>query len=947
MNIRQLKNLAISFCLVAIIAPLSAMATPPAGLLGGDDRIFARLDGARYEDLDIASNGDIYVVYQYEHATDGLAVRVARSTTGGTSFSTWGEFRYPGTTETASRPSIVIAEGVEDRCYVAFVHGRPAATSEIIVAWENLSSSSANFTNQVAALSHAALDHHAPDLATDDVNFSDYYVYLVAEGHEANGDDIWFTRTVDYGASWETSYRIGTISDSSGDFKAPAVSFGFGSFVHAVWEVKSITHIFDAAIWYRRAEGAALGGISAWDPVDVVTTFTDGVADRDPQIAASHDSGNVVLVYRRDIFVGPIPEPQPPMSRTATDQGAAGFATSAAVPVVPTATRITDLLYVPSSGNFFAAMGIASNQIMMASAAAPATWTEFGTFELSTSGPTTYYVGSGLLAYDPTHGDRLAVTNARSNDDLGDHILLDAEWFSDPGAPIMRSGFPLPLAAAPVAEPVVVDLDGDGNLEIIYGDINGDVWAVTASGDIMAGWPVNIGALTATPIAAGKLALQDEVSIVLGTADGQVFALAGDGSVQTGWPVTIVSDEPAYVSIGALGGPFPQTVIVACGNRIAFLDYAGRAPSASVDRTFLGNSTNLPCASGDIDGDGVAEIVFQMDNVVLAAKRDVTGSIFSRAMPANISGAITLGDIDLDGDLEIAVPLANGEMYLLDHTGVDVPGWPYSVGATTALRSAAWADVQGSAAPELSFATSNARVHLVTAGGVSLPDYPVIPSLFYSLDASPAIAEIDGGDPDVILGTTGFWGFAWDVNGTALTGWPRALNAACSFSPAVTDLDQDGFREVVLMTEDDLQVFELRTSAGAAAAEWTMTGHDVRRTGCSDCPTDLVTAVGDESAATPTRVSFAAPHPNPTSDNAVFRFAIPTHAVVSLDVIDVRGRRVRTVTRSEMSAGHYVLGWDGRDKAGHPVGNGVYYARLKVSGPGVAEAITRKVVVVR
>ena len=94
-------------------------------------------------------------------------------------------------------------------------------------------------------------------------------------------------------------------------------------------------------------------------------------------------------------------------------------------------------------------------------------------------------------------------------------------------------------------------------------------------------------------------------------------------------------------------------------------------------------------------------------------------------------------------------------------------------------------------------------------------------------------------------------------------------------------------------------------------------------------------------------MSFAAPHPNPTSDNAVFRFAIPTHAVVSLDVIDVRGRRVRTVTRSEMSAGHYVLGWDGRDKAGHPVGNGVYYARLKVSGPGVAEAITRKVVVVR
>ena len=97
----------------------------------------------------------------------------------------------------------------------------------------------------------------------------------------------------------------------------------------------------------------------------------------------------------------------------------------------------------------------------------------------------------------------------------------------------------------------------------------------------------------------------------------------------------------------------------------------------------------------------------------------------------------------------------------------------------------------------------------------------------------------------------------------------------------------------------------------------------------------------------PTLVSFAPPHPNPTNGHAVFSFEVPSRAVVVLEILDIRGRRIRTVERSEMAAGNYILDWDGRDHGQQQVADGVYFAQLRVRGPGVNETVTRKVTVVR
>ena len=957
MNIRRFTTFVLFHCLLWTVAladtlpdfvRLEEAATlrVPGDILGGDDRIAVTQEDSRNEAMDIDSQGHIYLAYEYPHPTDGTSIAVRRSTDGGATFSSWGEIRYPAAGERVYGLDLVVAEGLESRCYVAFSHVRPGANTEIVVAWEDLSSPSADFAERTVPLSNTSNSFSSVDMVADDDAFADFFLYLVAEGFDADGRDIWFTNSIDFGGSWDVPYQIGQTTAVEGDYREPSVSHSFGSLVHATWQFGPTDEGLDAAILYRRASNDALSGLTDWGTTFAVTPTNDGVEDRSPRIASAHNGTNIVLAYNRFIDTGPTLDNEPPVVRAATDLGTAGFAASPAIELGTEGERITDLVYSPADGSFSVALGVAENTIYSAPQSAPASWTERGIF-LREPNFGSFSTNSGKLAYDPTRGNRLAVTSARTLPSALEVIMVDAEWLSDPGSPIQRAGFPVVMPARPTTDPALADLDGDGHLEIIYGDDNGEVWAIRDDGTNLPGWPVPVDLISDGPIAVGRLSLSDELSVVVGTYDGRVVALDPDGAVVPGWPVDMGTELPVYVSIGALGGPFPRTVVVASGQRLVFLDYAGRTPPGAVDRNLPVGEARGPAAIGDLDNDGVTEVVYPFEDLVFIFKRDVPGDIIVLPMGARISDAITLGDIDLDGDLEIAVPLEGGAMHLLEHTGVGRPGWPVTAAIPTGMRSAAWADVQGSAEPEIAFGDGNSNVYLVDGSGSPLAGYPLNPNPFLSLRRGPVIAAIEGASSDILVSSLENYGFAWDETGADVGGWPLALFSSSDHAPVIGDLDQDGYNDVVHLTSASLSVVGVRTAPGSPATEWPMTGHDAQRTGCADCPTDLVTAVDDGDALARTRVSFAAPHPNPTSGSTLFNFSVPVHAAVSLDVVDVRGRRVRTVERSEMSAGDYVLGWDGRDQARHPVGAGVYFARLKVSGPGVNETITRKMVVVR
>jgi hypothetical protein len=93
-------------------------------------------------------------------------------------------------------------------------------------------------------------------------------------------------------------------------------------------------------------------------------------------------------------------------------------------------------------------------------------------------------------------------------------------------------------------------------------------------------------------------------------------------------------------------------------------------------------------------------------------------------------------------------------------------------------------------------------------------------------------------------------------------------------------------------------------------------------------------------AATAFRPAF----PNPARASTRFEFTLAEGAVVSLEVLDLTGRRVRTLVREGRLAGPGNASWDLRDDFGRPVPAGLYFARLVRDG---RSASTQRVAVVR
>jgi hypothetical protein len=85
------------------------------------------------------------------------------------------------------------------------------------------------------------------------------------------------------------------------------------------------------------------------------------------------------------------------------------------------------------------------------------------------------------------------------------------------------------------------------------------------------------------------------------------------------------------------------------------------------------------------------------------------------------------------------------------------------------------------------------------------------------------------------------------------------------------------------------------------------------------------------------------PHPNPSVGNTSVRFRLPDEREVLVEIFNIKGARVRTLTQGLRQAGEHRLVWDGNDDAGRVVPTGVY--QLRVSA-GEFQA-TRKLVRLR
>jgi hypothetical protein len=477
---------------------------------------------------------------------------------------------------------------------------------------------------------------------------------------------------------------------------------------------------------------------------------------------------------------------------------------------------------------------------------------------------------------------------------------------------------------------VLAELDGEPGLEMIACDSAGSnlVYIYNKDGEVIPGWPQDTSGgsgakwVWATP-AVGDLDGDGDLEIVLNALNGRTWAWHHDGT-----EVIDGDNDPATNGV--------------------FLIRSGATWEWNLSSPAL-------C---DLDGDGGKDIIFGTgsDDLggprVTALKADgshVAGFPYFTSNRVNNSPAV--GDLNNDGILEIVFYDTSGNLFAVQQDGTDYPGFPVAYGFGTmsgGLPSVALGDMDGDGQFEIIFAgnvTGDLSKLVIVdtdisggTSGQSLSGWPR--DLPGSSEGSPVIGDIDGDSvPDILYGIGGGSEdapnnlYAFKANGSAIDGFPITLNGPLMPSPVICDLDNDLDVDIVYGGWDRaVHVWDMPFAYDANLAFWPTFHGNMNRDGV--IATHYLVPVEDGSDLPAAAFKVDSPYPNPFNPSTSIRLHVPVvngSSSLELVVYDLQGRKVRTLHNGPISSGWHTMVWDGRDNTGRNQSSGMYFMRA-VSG---------------
>ena len=79
----------------------------------------------------------------------------------------------------------------------------------------------------------------------------------------------------------------------------------------------------------------------------------------------------------------------------------------------------------------------------------------------------------------------------------------------------------------------------------------------------------------------------------------------------------------------------------------------------------------------------------------------------------------------------------------------------------------------------------------------------------------------------------------------------------------------------------------------------------------------------------PTEFALHSAHPNPFSRATSMRFDLPRASEVRIEIFDVQGRHIATLTSGRIEAGRHAAEWNGSTESGGHAAAGIYLCRMK------------------
>ncbi|KQC03897.1 MAG: hypothetical protein APR54_02230 [Candidatus Cloacimonas sp. SDB] len=310
--------------------------------------------------------------------------------------------------------------------------------------------------------------------------------------------------------------------------------------------------------------------------------------------------------------------------------------------------------------------------------------------------------------------------------------------------------FPLELGGIISAAVAVADIDDDGNLDMVVANEAGNIFAVNNLGNIIFSY--NTGSqIRGNPMIVdvdndGSLEIVAFTFVPL----AQVFVINSDGTDYDNFPSDLSStgilSSPAAADLD--GDGYLELIASSIAGTLYAISSATGSDIAGWPVAVGSNSYQGPTVA-NIDSDPDPEVIVGISNGSLMAFEHNGDLLFSRDLGCVIKGGIVVADIDADGNNDIILVSNSGDIYVVDNTGSDIGVFPIDVG-NSVDSTPILADMDANGTFEIIFGDNFGYLHSYDVTGVETENFPI--NLENAIKVSAAIADLDGdGDAEIVV----------------------------------------------------------------------------------------------------------------------------------------------------------------------------------------------------
>ncbi len=487
---------------------------------------------------------------------------------------------------------------------------------------------------------------------------------------------------------------------------------------------------------------------------------------------------------------------------------------------------------------------------------------------------------------------------------------------------LIQAGWPVDTGGAAATSAILEDVNGNGSKEVIFSDQSGNVHITTADGAAtIPGFPLNLGSSVVGSIAMSNLQNNGTYGFAASLANNHIAAFNSNGEILFNQSASgTLRSGPVIANL--FPGQSAKIIVITQAGDIHVLNHDGSyVPNFPLS---LGVAFLAPPAVADLNGDGNLEIIACALNGHVYAISAVTGQSISGFPVTNLSGGsqnpITIANLDGDEHPEMLIATStSGHLYALNHDGSVL--FQKTIGSAI-KTSPVVADVNNNGSKEIILIAANGDIYIMDSTGANLPNTPL--SVGTSVECTPVVARFDHASnlSGIIFGDINGRLHSVRLDGTESPNFPIKLNGNVKVSAAVSDLDGDGDLDIVIPDNGKFYVIDIKRSI--QDIQWPCYLGSYNRAGNVFQPTPNVDQVSELAATT----LFSA-YPNPFNPSTTLSFNIQEAGDVSLEIFNQKGQKVRGLINQTMPAGRHQMVWNGADDNGSTVASGLYFYRLK------------------